>query len=71
MTDAENIKTYDVADNGVLLHSTYETNDARRIMVLEADAVALSRQLPGAAMFDEASLEKSFVPGRYKTAPKP
>jgi hypothetical protein len=70
VTDSENIRTYDISDEGIILHTVYETNDARHLKVLDIEAVEVSRSLPSPDMFDEASLKASFVPEAFKVAPK-
>ena len=70
VTDAENIRTYDISDQGIILRTLFDTNDARHLRVLDVETVAVSHRLPGAGMFDEASLKKSFVPDAFKLAPR-
>lgn len=70
VTDAENVRTYDISDNGIILRTIFETNDARHLTVLDVEAVQVLRSLPSSNMFDEASLSVSFVPDRFKIAPK-
>jgi hypothetical protein len=71
VTDAENVRTYDISDDGIILRTTFETNDARHLLVLDVEAVEVSRSLPSSNIFDEASLNMSFVPDRLKAAPRP
>jgi hypothetical protein len=70
VTDSENVRTYDISDEGIILRTIYETNDARHLRVLDVEAIEVSRGLPSSDMFDEASLKASFVPDAFKTAPK-
>jgi hypothetical protein len=69
ITDSSNIRTYDISDDGVILASVYALRDPQQSVELETFAVSLTPALPDQSMFDEASLQKSFVPERYKTAP--
>ena len=70
VTDSENIRTYDISDDGIILRTVYETNDARHLKVLDVEAIEVSHSLPGSDMFDQASLKASFVPEVFKVAPK-
>ena len=70
VTDSENIRTYDISDEGIILRTVYETNDARHLKVLDIEAIEVSRSLPGSDVFDQASLKASFVPEVFKVAPK-
>jgi len=70
VTDAENVRTYDISDNGIILRTIFETNDDRRLTVLDVETVGITGSLPNADMFDESSLSVSFVPERFRIAPK-
>ena len=70
VADTENVRTYDISDDGIILRTIFETNDAKRSTVLDVEAVAVTHSIPGPNMFDEASLASSFVPDRFKVAPK-
>lgn len=69
IVDRDNIRTYDVSDQGVILDTEYRANNALRPVVLEDYAVAVQPMLPDTNMFDEASLGKSFVPDKFKHSP--
>lgn len=69
VTDAEVIRSYDITSQGVIVGGTYRVNDENKRLVLEARAVAVESMLPAADMFDAQSLQKSFVPERYKAPP--
>jgi hypothetical protein len=71
ITDSSNIRTYDVSDDGVILTSIYALREPPQPVVLNSWASTLVHTLPNGNMFDEASLRKSFVPDRFKTAPPP
>ncbi len=71
LTDSSNIRTYDVSDDGVILASVYALRDPQKSTELETFAVSLSAVLPDKSMFDEASLQKSFVPEQFKKPPLP
>ena len=70
VTDANTIRTYDVADSGILLRTVYQTNSPQPQTLLVCEAVAVFDRLPDAAMFDDSFLLKSFVPERFKLAPQ-
>lgn len=67
--DREHVRDYDVAANGALLRTAYSENRPGGRLLLTATAVGLEPALPEAAMFDRKSLERSFVPDRYKAPP--
>jgi hypothetical protein len=69
VTDVDNVRTYDVTDDGVLVHASYQNNEGKRPIVLDSEATGLERALPAADMFSEASLRTSFVPAPYRSAP--
>lgn len=64
--DRQHVREYDVSDNGVLLRTTYSENRPGGNLLLTAEAVALEASLPDKNMFDQSSLEKSFVPEKYQ-----
>ncbi|MBO9708638.1 MAG: hypothetical protein J7521_10525 [Caulobacter sp.] len=71
LVDPDNVRTYDISPQGVILASTFEGKGSAkaRAWSLKARAVAVLDALPDPEMFDEASLEKSYVPDRFKVAP--
>ena len=69
LADKNNIRTYDISPAGVILRATYAKNTPDKPLVLSSEAVAVLGQLPAPDIFDRASLYKSFVPDRFKTAP--
>lgn len=69
LADEENIRTYDISDDGLILRTTYELNNSDRALVLDVETVALVQSLPSQNMFDEASLGMSFVPEKFKSTP--
>lgn len=70
LTDTDNIRTYDISDDGIILRTIFQTNDARHLTVLDVETVAVFNRLPTNSMFDEPSLKDSFVPDRFREAPK-
>lgn len=70
LTDANNIRTYDISDDGIILRTVFQTNDARHLTVLIVETVEILNRLPNPSMFDESSLKESFVPNRFREAPK-
>ena len=70
LTDAVNIRRYDVSRDGVLLRTVYAAHAPNRPVVLVVDGVALLPTVPDPAMFDERSLARSYVPDRYRTRPR-
>lgn len=69
VADPENVRQYDVSDQGVLLGATYRQNQPGNRLLLTAEAVKLEPVLPGVGMFDRESLRTSFVPDAYKVPP--
>ncbi len=69
VADSQNIRLYDVSDDGVLIATTYSENRPDGHILLSARAVNLETKLPAADMFDRSSLQRSFVPEDYKRAP--
>jgi hypothetical protein len=68
VTDADNIRTYDVTDDGVLVHTAYENNNSKKPITLDSETMALERALPSVDMFSETSLRTSLVPAVYRKA---
>lgn len=71
LTDAQLIRTYDVTKQGVIVRSEFHLRGPGEPEVLSSRAVAVLPELPAGGLFDDASLEQSFVPDAYKAAPKP
>jgi hypothetical protein len=70
ITDADNIRTYEVSADGILVHAVYQANSAASPVVLDSNTAGLERKLPATDMFSEASLRTSFVPATYRIAPR-
>lgn len=71
IVDARYIRDYDVSAQGILLAGRYAENKAGEPVILTNRAVALDTALPEAGMFDRKSLDRSFVPERYRGPPLP
>lgn len=71
LTDAELIRTYDVTKAGVIVRTEFHARGPGEPEVVASHAVAVLPELPPGALFDDASLDQSFVSDAYKTAPKP
>jgi hypothetical protein len=71
LTDAQLIRSYDVTKTGVIVRSEFHARGPGEPLVLASHAVAVLPDVPTGNLFDDASLEQSFVPDTYKTAPKP
>lgn len=69
LVDNEYIRTYDINENGVIVRAVYRKNAPGKSLVLVQVVVALSSSLPSGQLFDEASLQSSFVPEKYKNPP--
>jgi hypothetical protein len=71
LTDAQLVRTYDVIKSGVIVHTEFHARGPGEPEVLSSRAVAVLPELPAGDLFSDASLDRSFVPEAYKTAPKP
>lgn len=69
LVDKDDIRTYDVTQAGVIVRSTYAQNSPEGRLGLSSEAVSVLSELPATDMFDKASLVRSYVPDRFKTAP--
>jgi hypothetical protein len=69
LSDKSDIRTYDISPTGVILRSTYAQNTPEQPLNLSSEAVAVLPELPAPDMFDRASLARSYVPDRFRTAP--
>lgn len=68
VVDSDNVRTYDVAENGALLAATMSDRKGNRL--LTTWAVSYSPHVP-ADIFSEASLARSVVPAELKRAQAP
>jgi hypothetical protein len=62
VTDAKNVREYDVSQDGVLLKSTYRENRPGGALLIVTEAIKFERHKPDKAMFDKASLSKRYLP---------
>jgi hypothetical protein len=70
LTDAGDIRTYDVSADGVILGVTYANVDKPEDVTLTMATTGLDHALPDTDMFSPESLGRSVVPDRFKVAPK-
>ena len=63
---AEVIMTFDVNPDGVTVNAVFQRNDADKSIAVEEHAVAIETALPEGPLFDEAALDRSFIPERVK-----
>ncbi|MDE1914995.1 MAG: hypothetical protein KGJ57_05085 [Sphingomonadales bacterium] len=70
LTDAGDVRTYDVTSDGVILGATYANVDKPQDVTLTMASTALDHALPDADMFSPESLGHSVVPEKFKVAPK-
>lgn len=71
LTDKDNIRTYNVRDDGVIVSTVYARNSPQMQVVLVSYGVEIKPELPEKDIFSEASLLKGAVPERYRVAPAP
>lgn len=71
LVDKDNIRTYDISPSGVILRTTYARNSPDAPIESTSEAVSVLSELPAPDMFDKASLSRSYVPDRFKSAPDP
>lgn len=69
VVDADNIRTYDVTSDGILVRTIYALNTPAKPIVLDVESAAVLRSLPQEGIFEPASLSSSVVPDQYKKAP--
>ena len=69
VTDADLIRTYDIADDGVILRTIFQKKGAGEPTVLTAETAGLTRDLPAEDMFTEQSLGRSYVSDRFRLPP--
>jgi hypothetical protein len=67
VTDDDNIRTYDIADNGAIVAGTIADLDGT--MRLDSFALNLLSTLPSEDIFSMESLQRSVVPEQYKQRP--
>jgi hypothetical protein len=67
LVDASNVRIYDVMSDGAIVRTKYNLIDGSPLSLTYA--VAIEHERPDPAMFDAASLTRSYVPDRFKTAP--
>lgn len=65
------IRSYDVTKAGVIVASTFASEDKPDKAVLEMRTVALEKRLPAGRIFNRASLAKSVVPLKFTRPPQP
>lgn len=70
LTDAGDVRTYDVSSDGVILGVTYANVDKPENVTLTMASTGLDHALPDGDMFSPESLGRSVVPERFKAAPK-
>ena len=62
VTDNENIREYDVLQNGALVRTTYTENRPGGSLLIVTEAVRLYYTVPDDAMFTRNALTKSYLP---------
>jgi len=69
VTDTQNVREYDVTDDGILLQSTYRDRADGRLLIT-GSAIDVKRDVPSPDMFSRESLARSFVPAEYRAPPQ-
>jgi hypothetical protein len=69
LIDADNVRTYDITRDGIIVRTIYAGRAAPDVPLLEGWSVALEREVPSDEMFNEQSLSRSFVPAKFMAAP--
>lgn len=67
--DAQHVREYDVSPEGILLGTTYVQHAPGGQQLISVRAFRVERRLPDSAMFDPASLGRSFVPEALRQKP--
>lgn len=68
VTDAQVVRNYDVTLDGVIVVTKFQNLDGTP--ALDTLGATIIHELPAGRMFEPSSLQQSFVPERYKIAPK-
>jgi len=71
VTDLDNVRAYEITSDGAIVSAILKPNRMNASDLYVARAVEVDHVLPDPNMFDEASLARSYVPDRFKVAPKP
>lgn len=66
VTDAQTVREYDVSQDGILLKTAYRENRPGGATIIVAEVVKLERDVPNRAMFDKASLARSYLLTKFK-----
>ena len=69
VVDAQNVRTYDVTSDGILVGSTYADATPDEPLRLVLKAAGVLRSVPSDDIFTEESLERSAVPPEYRHRP--
>ena len=69
IVDADEVRTYDVTTEGIIVGETIVERSTPRELALEEHSVVVEHKLPAGDIFSPASLAKSIVPERFKTLP--
>jgi hypothetical protein len=66
VVDAENIRVYDVLQNGALVQTTYTENRPGGSLLIVTQAIRLDDVVPDEGMFTKASLATRFLPDKLE-----
>jgi sarcosine oxidase delta subunit len=69
LSDAGDVRTYDIDRDGVILNATYASVDKPDDLTLSMTTAGVERDLPEKDIFSPQSLTRSVVPDRFKQAP--
>ena len=69
ITDNDNVRTYDISDDGIIVRCVYALNDEAKTIVLKLELRQLDHAVLDPNIFSAASLSTSAVPESFKVAP--
>ena len=69
LISAELVRTYDITADGIIAATTYARNVDGEPPILVTKATTCSSELPLGSLFDQPSLQQSYVPAKFKLAP--
>jgi hypothetical protein len=69
ITDKNNIRTYDISDDGIIVGCVYTLNDKSKKAVIKLEVRQIDRNINDSSIFSIASLSSSAVPEKFRVAP--
>lgn len=70
VTDLLNERIYSVDSAGIIVATEYFSRDAALKGCVQTEPMAIEQELPAADIFSVESLDRSFVPEKYRNGPE-